>query len=99
MRLTHAIAAIAAVTVFLAGAVSQLSAYSRDKPVKPVEVVVTDTYVVHTGDTLWSIAGEYCPEGVDKRDYIDDIVTRNRLDGAMIYAGQEIEVWKIEKDR
>ncbi len=91
MTKTHIIAAIAAVALLLCGASAQLTERLRDAP-KPV--IVTESYIVHEGDTLWDIADEYCPDGVDKRDYIDDIVTRNRLDGAMIYAGQEIEVWK-----
>jgi hypothetical protein len=68
----------------------------RNKP-REAEVVVTDTYVVRMGDTLWSIADEFCPAEMDKRDYIDDLRIRNRLAGSVIHAGQEIEIWRYAK--
>ena len=98
MSKTQAIAAIAAIALLLAGMTAQLSSLPRGKPPDATEVIVTDTYYVHAGDTLWSIASEYCPADMDKRNYIDDIQTRNRLDSAALYVGQELEVWtKKEK--
>lgn len=101
MTKTQTIAAIIAIALLLGGMTAQLSTRSalpRGKPQETaVEVIVTDTYIAHAGDTLWSIAGEYCPVDMDKRDYIDDIVTRNQLDSAVLQVGQEIEIWKYEK--
>jgi Tfp pilus assembly protein FimV len=36
-----------------------------------------DTVTVRSGDTLWSIASEYCPEGMDKRDYVQLLQSDN----------------------
>lgn len=51
---------------------------------------------VHYGDTLWSIAGEYCPEWMDKRDYIDYITADNGCT-ADILPGQHIGVRVYEE--
>ncbi len=92
MTTIQKIVAVVAVVILLCGMAAEFN--SRDKP---TEVVVTDVYIVREGDTLWSIAGEFCPAGEDKRLYIDDIIARNRLDDAVIYPGQEIEVWRYEE--
>lgn len=42
-------------------------------------------YTVSRGETLWSIAKEYCPDGMDIRDYIH----RLHIDST-IYEGQTI---------
>lgn len=39
-----------------------------------------DSVVVTRGDTLWNIASEYCPDYIDKRDYIDFIQLDNKCD-------------------
>lgn len=40
----------------------------------------TESVVVTRGDTLWNIASEYCPDYMDKRDYIDFIRLDNKCD-------------------
>lgn len=50
-----------------------LSGGKADKP----QTYVEDTVVVHKGDTLWGIADMYCPEGMDKREYIRAIEADN----------------------
>lgn len=50
-----------------------LSGGKADKP----QTYVEDTVVVHKGDTLWGIAEVYCPEGMDKREYIRAIELDN----------------------
>jgi len=87
------IAGVVVIAVMLCAMAAEYG--KRDKP-QEAAVVVTDTYVVMAGDTLWSIADEFCPEGVDKREYIDDLRVHNRIDSAAIYPGQEIEIWIIE---
>lgn len=41
------------------------------------QAYVEDTVVVHKGDTLWGIADIYCPEGMDKREYVRAIELDN----------------------
>jgi nucleoid-associated protein YgaU len=38
--------------------------------------------VVHSGDTLWDLAGRYAPDSVDPRAYVDAIQELNGLEGA-----------------
>lgn len=51
----------------------------------------TDTVVVARGDTLWGIAGKYCPEYMDKRQYIENIQTDSGCD-ADIHPGDVLVV-------
>ena len=47
------------------------------------------TYVVHKGDTLWSIADNYHESVYDNaQDYINEIIRANGLKGSAIYEGQ-----------
>jgi hypothetical protein len=50
------------------------------------------TYRVQSGDSLWAIAGEYCPDGVDRREWIDEIRALNDLPDSIIYEGQKLTV-------
>ncbi len=87
------IAGVVVIAVMLCAMAAEYG--KRSKPQEAV--VVTDTYVVMAGDTLWSIAEEFCPDREDKREYIYDLRVRNRLESAAIYPGQEIEIWRYEK--
>lgn len=49
-------------------------------------------YTVSRGDTLWSIAEDYCPEDMDIREYIYLLDT-----SANIYEGQTITILKEVK--
>lgn len=77
------IAAVAVAAVLLAGA---------GKPREYTEEVIT----VQSGDTLWGIADAYCPEDMDKREYIRAIEADNEC-GADIMAGQILTVRVYEK--
>lgn len=77
------IAAVAVLAVLLAGA---------GKPREYTEETVT----VQSGDTLWGIAGAYCPEDMDKREYIRAIEADNEC-GSDIMAGQILTVRVYEK--
>lgn len=47
---------------------------------------------VRAGDSLWVIASDYCPSGVDRREWIDEIRALNDLSDSTIYPGQTLIV-------
>ena len=49
------------------------------------------TVTVKSGDTLWSIAEEYCEDG-DVRDLVYEIKKENSLSNANLYVGQKLTV-------
>jgi hypothetical protein len=49
------------------------------------------TIVLQPGETLWGVAAEYAPEGVDPRAYVDALEELNHLKGATP-AGMELEL-------
>lgn len=51
-----------------------------------------NSYYVAPGDTLWDIATIYCPDDMDKREYIAEIEKLNGMKNSGIYAGQKIVV-------
>lgn len=46
--------------------------------------------IVSPGDTLWSIAESYKPEGADTRIFITGIRQKNGLSGSEIHVGDEL---------
>ena len=48
----------------------------------------TTTITVHTGDSLWEIAEDHAPAGMDTATAIRWIEQTNGLDSALIMAGQ-----------
>ena len=60
------------------------------------EVTETFDYRVRPGDTLWSIAGDFGPDGQDRRAVIATIERINDLDGGVLQAGQVLEIPSIE---
>lgn len=56
----------------------------------------TETVYVDYGDTLWGYSKQYCPEGIDCREWIDEVVKLNNFDSSGLMAGDCIEVWTIE---
>lgn len=51
-----------------------------------------ETYHVQSGDSLWIISRDYCPDGVDRREWIDAVQSRNGLTSSFIYPGQRLTV-------
>ena len=51
-----------------------------------------ETYIVRRGDSLWTISCSYCPDGVDCREWIDEIRALNGLSDSTIYPGQTLIV-------
>ena len=62
-------------------------ALTPDRPVR----VSRGAYVVHRGDTLWSIARRVSPGG-DPRPLVDALAAANGLDGAGLVPGQSLVV-------
>ena len=52
----------------------------------------TTFYRVQTGDSLWSISADYCPDGVDRREWIEEVRELNGMDNSIIYPGQKLTV-------
>lgn len=48
--------------------------------------------VVHSGDTLWSLAGEFATSKEDIREVIHRICEANNLNGKHVYPGQTITI-------
>ena len=51
-----------------------------------------ETYSVKSGDTLWEIADKYCPDIVDKREWIAEVQKLNNLHGSALRIGQKLTV-------
>ena len=47
-------------------------------------------YRVERGDSLWSISGRYCPDSVDRREWIEEIQALNDLSDGTIRPGQKL---------
>ena len=56
--------------------------------------VVTEEYVVSTGETLWSIASENKKAGQDIRRYIYELREINNMNDCLIYPNQVIKIIK-----
>ncbi len=50
------------------------------------------SHVIQPGDTLWSLAGRYTPEGGDVRATISAIRQANGFDGSTLPAGAAIQI-------
>ena len=59
---------------------------------RATEVKEPVTITVKSGDTLWSIADEYCENKRDIRDMICRIKQVNSLSSADLYVGQTLEI-------
>lgn len=50
------------------------------------------TYRVQAGDSLWSISRDYCPNSVDRREWIDEVRSINGMTSSNIRPGQKLTV-------
>lgn len=50
------------------------------------------SYAYVTGTSLWGIATEHCPEYMDKRKYINEVMKLNGMDDCTVYAGRIYQV-------
>lgn len=56
-----------------------------------------ETYRVQSGDSLWAISYEYCPDNVDRREWIAEIQTINGLTSNVIHPGQRLTVLAVKE--
>lgn len=57
------------------------------------------TYQVGAGESLWTIASNYCPDGVDRREWIAEVRALNNLHDSVIHPGQDLTVLvAVEED-
>ena len=54
-------------------------------------------YEYVTGTSLWGMAEEYCPDSMDKRDYISEIMALNAMADSVVYANRLYAVPIYEK--
>lgn len=47
---------------------------------------------VISGDSLWSLAREHAPRGMDIRDYVDLVICQNNLTGPIVFPGQVLQL-------
>ena len=64
------------------------SAFSKQE-VKGDEYEVMSV-TVQPGDTLWTIASEYKPEGTDLREFVYDIAANNGIKDCQVFSGQTL---------
>lgn len=73
------------------GAHAAAGAVDEKAPARHGRPPVVRTYVVHPGDTLWSIAVRLSPRGADPRPVVDELAAANHLSGALV-AGQTLRL-------
>ncbi|USG68050.1 LysM peptidoglycan-binding domain-containing protein [Brevibacillus ruminantium] len=89
----HAILFFAAFTLFFY-TLTELVFASGEKPVPSVQhIQAVKEVTVQPGDSLWKLAVDHrSDEGMDVRDLVNEIKSWNKLDGAIIYPGQTLQI-------
>ena len=82
LRLIAGILAVIATTVLLCGL--------THKP-------QVSGYEYDTASTLWELSERYCPDSMDKRKYIDEIMQLNNMSDSTVYAHKMYMVPVYEK--
>lgn len=94
MRFRIAIMTAVILTTIIASSITYFVVYNS-----ATEMVVTDTEIVFVeeGDTLWGIAKEYTPEGMDIRKYIDIVCEYNGMGDSILMPGDMVEIPILER--
>ena len=56
-------------------------------------------YLVNSGETLWSICQEYCPDKMDIQEYIYLVKKENNMVTSMIHEGDTLTLLKEVKNK
>ena len=57
-----------------------------------------EAYRVRSGDSLWALSGRYCPDNVDRREWIDEVQNLNGLTSGFLYPGQKLTVLAPDRE-
>jgi hypothetical protein len=87
LMIVVAAAAVAPIVRAGVGALGGRPLTPSGSPVTPMQPVAAETYVVHPGDTLWSIARRMQPSG-DVRPLVDRLAASRH--GAPLHPGDRI---------
>ena len=57
-------------------------------------------YTYDKGNTVWELAEEHCPKGMDVRDMVQEIKKANGLEDSVVYSNREykIPVYETESE-
>ena len=84
-RRTATVAAVLGLTVLFLLATGPSGSSPASAPGSPRSVTV------HAGDTLWSLAEAYAPDGMDLRAYVDVLEGLNDVEGGLV-AGTRVKL-------
>lgn len=93
--LSNPVIAMLLLVVLIATSILVLNLATR--PTMERVVWQEDTYRVKSGDSLWAISGQYCPDNVDRREWIEEVQSLNGLTSSFIYPGQKLTVLAPEE--
>jgi hypothetical protein len=82
-----------ALALALGGTIAGFAATGQAQASNQVANVTFEYITVHSGDTLWSLAGTYA-QGQDQRDWIAATVELNALDDTALQPGQQLALPK-----
>ena len=82
----------AVVALVLLGGVCVLILCSAFSPTMDEYRWQEEIYTVQQGDSLWSLAGKYCPEGVARGEWVDEVQRLNDLENSLIFPGDDLIV-------
>lgn len=56
-----------------------------------------EVHHVRAGDTLWAISSNYCPDSVNRNEWIKEIRTLNGMTDSIIHPGQALIVLAVKE--
>jgi len=82
--------------IFLAAVTVLLIIVVTYKATAPSPTYNSVEYRVKSGDTLWTLADEYCPDSMDKREWIHKVMRDNDIVG-YIYPGDTVVMAEVSE--